>query len=161
MKTNYLFGYRCKRIGWILFIPGLIVGILILIVRIEVSQWEFLKIPVFAIVDQPIMDDIIIFGWTKNYILDELGALLFIVGGILIAFSRQKIEDELIAKIRLESLIWAVYINYGILVLCIIFFYELAFMNVMLYNMFSLLIIFLIRFNWALYRSKKMITDEE
>jgi hypothetical protein len=161
MKTNYLFSYRCKRIGWILFIPGLIVGILILIVRIEVSQWEFLKIPVFAILDKGIMDDDVIFGWTKTYIHDELGALLLIIGGILIAFSRQKIEDELIAKIRLESLIWATYINYGILALCIIFLYGLAFLEVMVYNMFSLLIFFMIRFNWVLYRSNKMITDEE
>lgn len=161
MKTNYLFGYRCKRIGWALFIPGLIIGVLTLIVRIDQEQLSFLEIPVFALVDDQLFEDKVVFEWTKNNILDEMGSLLFIIGGILIAFSRQKNEDELISKIRLESLIWATYINYGILLFAIIFLFGMAFWHVMVYNMFSLLIFFMIRFNWALYRSKRMIQDEE
>ena len=40
---------------------------------------------------------------------------MVLVGLFLIAFSKEKIEDEQIVQFRLDSLRWAIYLNYAIL----------------------------------------------
>ena len=67
----------------------------------------------------------------------------FIISIMFIAFSKEKKEDELLSKIRLESLMWAVYINYTIIIVCTITLYGLAFSWVMLLNLFTLLIMYI------------------
>jgi hypothetical protein len=153
MKTNYLLPNRFKIIGWFLFIPGIILGILYLIYE---PQPKFLNATVFAIAES-----LFKFSFIKNNVYDEITALLLIIGAIFIAFSREKSEDEYISKIRLESLVWATYVNYIIVILAIIFVYDFGFYWVILLNMFTILIFFIIRFNWALLISRKQIRDEE
>jgi len=63
--------------------------------------------------------------------------------------------------IRLESLVWATYINYGVLILALIFVYDIPFFWVLVFNMFTTLIFFIIRYNWALNNSKKSIENEK
>ncbi|MFK5880445.1 MAG: hypothetical protein QM478_13230 [Flavobacteriaceae bacterium] len=99
--------------------------------------------------------------WSDNNITDELASILLIVGGLIVAFSKAKDEDEYISKIRTESLIWATYVNYGILILAVIFVYDMAFFNVMIYNMFTILFFFIIRFHYVLYITKKSLNYEE
>jgi hypothetical protein len=158
MKTNYLFPYQIKKIGWILFIPGIILGFFFLI---DQSEPNFLNVTVFSIARQAIFDDNVFFTLTQDNILDEIIGLLLIIGAILIAFSKEKFEDEFISKIRLESLVWAIYLNYAVLILAIIFIYDMTFFWVIVLNMFTLLFFFIFRFNWALIKSKKQIRDEE
>lgn len=158
MKTNYLFPNRFKKIGWFLFVPGVILGLLFLIFEPDI---DFLNIKVLSIAEKSIFSDAKYFSISENNVLDEIASILLIVGAIFIAFSKEKIEDEFIAKIRLESLVWATYINYAILLIAIIFIYDLTFLWVLVFNMFTLLFFFLIRFNWALYKSKNQISNEE
>jgi len=114
-----------------------------------------------SVVEQAIFNDTVFFSFTENNILDEIAGLLIIIGALLIAFSKEKLEDEFIAKIRLESLVWATYVNYAILLLSIIFIYDLMFFWVLVFNMFTILIFFIIRFNWVLNKTKNQIRDEE
>ncbi len=158
MKTNYLFPNRFKKIGWLLFIPGIILGIVYLIYQSDISLFD---IKVFAIAEKVIFNDADFFTISENNVLDEISSILLIIGALLIAFSKEKTEDEFISKIRLESLVWATYINYAILILAIIFVYDITFFWVLVFNMFTLLVFFLIRFNWALYKSKNQIGNEE
>ena len=158
MKTNYLFPNRFKKIGWLLFIPGIILGIGYLIFQSEISLFNT---KVFAIAEEVIFSDTTFFSILENNVLDEITSILLIIGALLIAFSKEKSEDEFISKIRLESLVWATYINYAILILAILFVYNMTFLWVLVFNMFTLLVFFLIRFNWALYKSKNQIGDEE
>lgn len=151
MITRYLFPHRYKMLGWILFIPSLLAGILVIF--FDHSLFEF-ETTMFAFYD----DDL--FGPTKTFTLittniyDELITITAIVGGLLAAFSKEKDEDEFIVQIRLESLLWATYINYGLLLFSVIFIYGSGFYEVLLLNMLTLLIIFLIRFNFILYRTR-------
>jgi Ca2+/Na+ antiporter len=94
-------------------------------------------------------------------LFDEITGILLIVGLIFLGFAKEKVEDEFISKIREESLVWSTYFNYFILILAIIFCYDMAFYWVMVFNMFTLLIFFIVRFNWVLFRSKNQIKDEE
>lgn len=158
MKSPYLLPNYFKKTGWFLLIPGILFGIISLV---YISEPEFLKINVFSIVYQPILGDTEFFSFTKNNIFDEIIGLLLIIGSIFIALSKEKSEDEFISKIRLESLVWATYLNYFILVLSILFIYEMTFFLVLVFNMFTILLFFIIRFNWVLYKSKKQIKDEE
>lgn len=158
MKTNYLFPNRYKKLGWLLFIPGIILGIVFLIYQSDISLFN---IKVFAIAEEAIFNDTTFFSISENNVLDEISSILIIIGALLIAFSKEKSEDEFISKIRLESLVWATYINYAILILAIIFVYDMTFFWVLVFNMFTLLVFFLVRFNWALYKSKNQINDEE
>jgi len=158
MYTKYLFPNSLRKPGWFLFIPGLILGLIFLI-----NEWDLhiLEIPVFAIYqDEVFGEHQKFFTFIRNEVSDEIIALLLIAGGLLVAFSKEKQEDEFINKIRLESLVWATYINYGILVMGLLFIYGTPFLNVLVFNMITILIIFIIRYNWVLYRSK-MITDEK
>ena len=108
MKTNYLFPNRLKKIGWLLFIPGIILGIVYLIYQSDISLFN---IKVFAIAEEAIFSDTTFFSISENNILDEISSILLIIGTLLIAFSKEKSEDEFISKIRLESLVWATYIS--------------------------------------------------
>ena len=158
MKTNYLFPYNFKKIGWILFIPGVILAVIYFLIDTEPN---FLDFKVFSIADEQVMGASAFFKVTKTNILDEMIGLLLIVGSIFIALSKQKHEDEFISKIRLESLVWATYLNYSILLFAIIFIYSMSFFWVLVGNMFTLLIFFTIRFNWVLYKSKKLVEGEK
>ena len=158
MKTNYLFPNRFKKIGWFLFIPGIILGIGYLIFQSEIGLFNT---KVFAIAEEVLFSDTTFFSILENNVLDEITSILLIIGALLIAFSKEEIEDEFISKIRLESLVWATYINYAILILAIIFVYNMTFLWVLVFNMFTLLVFFLIRFNWALYKSKNQIGNEK
>ena len=101
------------------------------------------------------------FGFIETNITDTLIGVLFIVGGMLVSFSKEKKEDEFIANLRLSSLLWAVCVNYTLFLLAFIFIYNNGFFAVMIYNMFTVLIIFILRFNYILYRNSKSVSDEK
>ncbi len=80
-----------------------------------------------------------------------------IAGLLLIAFSREKIEDEIIGQLRLEALQWSVYVNYLVLAIAIVMLYNEAFFDVMVYNMFTVLVVFIARFRWLIYRNNHQL----
>lgn len=153
MKLNYLFPSKYKKIGWIIFYPTLIFGLTTVIFDFEP---EFLDVNVFGVFIDEIIGEKKLIGIINNNILNEILGLLMIIGSILVAFSKEVDEDEFISKIRLESLVWATYMNFGILFLAFIFVYDLSFLWVMIFNMFTILIFFIIRFNWQIRKFRKI-----
>ncbi|WP_442787693.1 hypothetical protein [Flavobacterium suncheonense] len=159
MKTNFLFSNAFKKPSLLVLVLSFLGLVFVLNFNDdEAVQWQA---NVFALMNDEGFKGPFYFRWIQNNILDELVMLLFIASGLVFAFSKEKTEDEMVAKIRLESLVWATYLNYGILAFCIIFIYGLPFVNVMLYNMFTLLIFFIIRFHWMLHKSTKFAENEE
>jgi hypothetical protein len=53
-------------------------------------------------------------------------------------------------------LAWAVYFNYAILILTFLFIYDFAFLWVMVFNMFTVLLFFIVRFNWQIFKLKRI-----
>jgi len=153
MKLNYLFPSKYKKIGWIIFFPTLIFGLITVITDFEP---EFLDVKVFGVFIDEIFVEKKFLRIINNNILNEILGLFMITGSILVAFSKEVDEDEFISKIRLESLVWATYMNYGILFLAFIFVYDFSFLWVMIFNMFTILIFFIIRFNWQIRRFRKV-----
>jgi len=151
MKTNYLIPNKYKLVGWILFILGLIGGIFIYLSDYESDA---LTIKVLAIYNESIFNsEKGFFQIIENSILDELIALMIIVGGLIVGFSREKVEDEFIYKLRKDSLVWAIIFNYVVLIITILFVYDLAFFDVLVFNMFTPLVFFIFRFNFLKHKS--------
>ena len=91
-------------------------------------------------------------GWMRNGILDELFTALIIVSGILHSFSKEKIEDELISKLRLDSLIWSLYVNYAIIILATLLIYDLEYISVLTFNLFTIILFFNLRLRYSLHK---------
>lgn len=153
MKTNYLFPNAFKRIGWLLLLPSLLAGIVYLILgEIEGPEWN-----VFAFWTEELFGAQRYFVVVENVVVDEFIAIGLLLGSVFVALSKEKEEDEFIMRIRLESLVWALYWNYGVLLVAILFVYDMPFFWVMTVNMFSPLLLFVARFRWKL----KPVRDEE
>ncbi|MDO6430282.1 hypothetical protein Q4E93_06785 [Flavitalea sp. BT771] len=155
MKKQPLLPHGFKKIGWIIFAPAFIYWLLILIFNdgnLTIFNKDFsMKLP--AIVSQE-------FGskHTQFFTLFETEPTLTIIIAallislIFIAFSRQKQEDEFVGSLRLNSWLWAAWINSALLLLADLFIYGEPFMSIVEINLFTLLIIFIIRFHYLLYK---------
>ena len=144
MKAQYLLPHRYKRIGWLLFGVSLLVCLLM----------QLGLVPTAGLATMPaLVSDA---GWfhfvqPDNNAFDFFGILL-LLGCLVTGCSAEKHEDEFIATLRLDALLWATYLNYSLLGVALLFTYGTAFLNIMIYNLFSLPILFLLRFQYILYR---------
>lgn len=163
MNIKFLLPNKLKKIGWILII---ISGILVLWSNVFGSINIFENVTILAIYNSgiPLLDsgyESGFFNIIKDDIDFEIITILFIVGGLFVSFSKLKNEDEFIMKIRLESLLWATYIHFIFLLVLTITVFGIAFFNVLLLNMFSILILFILRFHFVLFKAKKGLFHEE
>ena len=130
MKTP-LFPHRFQCIGWVVFAVGVALG-----------AYSVIK------------------GFDGSYLLNNITIISIIVGGLLATCSREKIEDEMTQQLRLSSLLTALYINYAALIVCSLLLYDMGFLSVMIYNMFTPLLIFMVVFRWKIWRMKKALQNE-
>lgn len=130
MKT-LLFPHSFQRIGWIIFAISAAIGAYILFT-----------------------DN------TDSYLFNNIAIIGISIGAILATCSREEVEDEMTGQMRLNSLLTALYINYAILIVCSLLIYDLDFLSVMLYNMFTILLIFMVVFRWKIWRVKKATENE-
>jgi hypothetical protein len=158
MKINFLFPNKYKRIVWFILLPSLVAGFLTIALNYEPEFFDW-RVP--TLLADRFMDENVFMGITENNVLNEILGISIIISALLVAFSKEKTEDEYIAKTRLESLVWATYFNYGILLVAILFVYDLAFFWVMVFNMFTLLLFFIVRFNYQIYKLNKSQGHEE
>jgi len=143
MKKLLLFPHSFRKTGYVLIVPFLILGI-------AYMGWDYTI---------PWLDYHLIQKGSLSFIntnfTDELATIGLIISLIFIGFSKEKIEDEAIQFFRLEALQWAVYANYLVLVLAVLFCYGGLFFTVMTINLFTVLIIFIARFRFVLYQYNK------
>jgi len=154
MKVNYLFPNKYKKVGWIVLIPSVIIGLIAMGGNLDPA---FLDVEVPAVFIDEFFGETKLIGFVHNNLANEIIGLLIIISAFLVAFSKEKQEDEFISKIRLESLVWAVYLNYAILIIALLFIYDMSFMWVIIFNMFTILFFFIARFNWEVYKLKKSL----
>src|SRR4051812_25170506 len=159
MKTTYLFPARAKYLGALLAIPGFILGYMVVYQNYSIPGFE-LRLRAGST---------LFLSASENF-TDELALTLVVIGLLLVAFSRAKKEDELTAKIRLNSLYWAILANYT-LYACLILLVFIGYLvkapwlsNIIdgltnnlqytVYNFFVPLVIFIGRFYFLLHRNK-------
>ena len=155
METRFLLLNRFKKFGWVF----LCLALLLWIYSSVVENISWLNLPVFCIYcDRPFANESLrFFGIIQDNFALELICLLFITGSLLVAFSKVKQEDEFILKIRLESLVWATYLNFFVLVGALLFVYGGLFLEILFVNFFTFLFLFIIRFHWVYYQAQRSL----
>jgi uncharacterized BrkB/YihY/UPF0761 family membrane protein len=148
MNTLQLLPNRFKIIGWFIFLPSLILGLISLsgVMNFEIS------LPV--IYNSGFFDDGEK-GFLKTAEIDlfpNLFGILIIIGGILVGFSKEKIEDEYISSLRLKSVFWSLVFSYSIVFILFITVFGSLFLTVMILIMFLPLILYVFRFNYLLLK---------
>ena len=128
---NYLFNYKYKKIsGWIFYLSISIGLFLLLTERIQ----DIFVVNVFSIFSYEwIGSERTGFGWIENGLGDEIFTLLIIISGLVNSFSKEKIEDELISRIRLESLSLSLFISFGLIIISTFLVYNLNYMYVLVF----------------------------
>lgn len=158
MSKRLLLPHKFKKVGWFILMAAIIAGIWRSFSDYEVNwlQWK-----VFSFYSKEIFQDSAAFSWRPVNVTNTLIGVLFIIGSVLVGFSKEKEEDEFIRELRLSSLLWAVLISYALLLLAFLTIYGFAFFSVMVYNMFTVLVIFIIRFHYLLYKNAKGLPNEK
>ena len=165
-NTKFLLPSRFKKTGWWIF--GITI-VLIIFHSIFQSQCDFSLNNIRELFGMERLNgngdlfSIFLsssFGPNDDLLLTFIGILL-IVAGIFIGFSRNKEDDEFIEQLRYESLILSLYINSGIVLLCLIFVWGLPFLWVMMINIFSILYVFIICFYLRLYLNNRSMRYEK
>ena len=147
---NYLFNYKYKKIsGWIFYLLIPVGLFLLLTERIQ----DIFVVNVFSIFSYEwIGSERTGFGWIENGLGDEIFTLLIIVSGLINSFSKEKIEDELISKIRLESLSLSLFISFGLIIVSTFLVYNITYMYVLVFNLFLILFLFNLLFKFRLFK---------
>jgi hypothetical protein len=82
------------------------------------------------------------------------------LGLLMIGFSKEKIEDEHIASIRMDSLKWAIVTNYSVLFYCFFFVSGVPMLWLIMLNLLTPLVFFIIRFKWKVWQLNKTSSME-
>lgn len=95
------------------------------------------------------------FGTSGENFTNELAAIVNLLALLFIAFSRLKIEDEYSSQLRLKALYIAVWVNYLMFMLAVFLVYGADFWSVTMYNVYTILIIYIITFYFLRYKMDK------
>lgn len=151
METKFLISHKFRTIGAILFILG-VLGTSLILSGVEPAFLDVDVIMFFADDEVFGQEEYSIVDVREENILNELVGLFVILGGLLLLLSRRKHEDEMMIKLRLESILWAAKINAVLVIISLLFIYGLSFYFVMLFNLGVLYGLFALRFEWAVSR---------
>lgn len=163
MKTRFLLPPKFKIFGWILLVIAIIIYIWVNVFG-DIPLLSNAKILCFYYSSSPLEQNppISKFFYIQRANLEpDIIGILIIIGCLFVAFSRLKVEDEFISKIRLESLVWATCVNFILLILAIVTIWGIDFLVVMEYNMVTILILFVLRFYYVLFQSRKTKGNEK
>ena len=104
---------------------------------------------------------IVAVDFNSSSLLNNIAIIGIISGGILATCSCEKIEDEMVRQIRLNSLLIALYASHAILIVSSLLVYGIDFLTVMMYNMFTILLVFMAVFRYKMWSAKKGVGNEQ
>lgn len=134
-----LLPYRYKLAGATLILCGLIMAVLYFTI-----DFRF-ELPVFAFFSSYVETKL--FTGFKTNFADELILLTLLTGFLLVSFSREKKEEDNLASLRYIAVIRTVIINSAILLFSMLFIYGGGFMGVVIMNIFTPFIIYIVTFS--------------
>lgn len=143
MKNHFLFPYWTRYVGW---------GLVLLHVPLSILGRSHGMINIMDA--QP--HDKGIFAGEHLFFIST--TLIMSAGLFLVAFAKEKIEDEQIWQVRLDSLRWAIFINYLVLIISLVFIEDVPHMLEL--NLWVPLIFFIIRFRWTIWRLNQSLKRE-
>ena len=147
---SYLFSNKFKKTSGVVFYLSILVGLFLLLTdRIQ----DIFVVNVFSIFSYEWFgSEPKGFGWIENGVGDEIFTLLIIVSGLINSFSKEKIEDELISRIRLESLSLSVFISFGLIIISTFLVFNINYMYVLVFNLFLIILLFNLILKFRLFK---------
>lgn len=133
---NLLFPRSFRLVGWILFVPAIIMGILIVSGSCALTG-----------VAETVQNDAVIIG--------------IALGAVFIVCSREASEDEMTRSIRFSALLNALYIYVVLLIASTLLINGVAFFQFMVVNLVLLPVIYVVIYRLEMHRYYKMSEDEE
>jgi phage shock protein PspC (stress-responsive transcriptional regulator) len=156
-KTAFLLPRNFRFVGIFFFIAGVIAGI----ARFYFGfKPKFLTIDFFALysyyINEKFMQSV------RNNFGEEITGFLIVTGLFMIAFAREKVENEQIGLIRLKAFFYSFYLNFIFLLLALLFTFGFAFIYLLMFNMVFGLVAYIVSFKIMLfmhYRKTLKSTD--
>ncbi|MFG6427129.1 hypothetical protein [Lepagella muris] len=133
---NLLFPHAFQLVGWVMFVPSLLMGALV-----------YFGVLSFAGSLETVVNDSVIIG--------------IALGALFVVCSKERVEDEMTRSIRLASLLNSIYVYVTLLIGCTILLNSVDFLAFAVFNMVLLPIIFVCNFRSEMHRYNKMCEDEK
>ncbi len=144
MKRDFLLPRGFKIAGWVLLITSAVMGIWSFTLDFDFERSHLLST---LLLEGPLLNNYIIIGlW---------------LGAIFVGCSRERMEDEMIAHIRLKALLSGFYLQALFIILATLFVNSIDYLDVMAYNLVTYPLLFVVVYRWMLWRSLKSLSDEE
>lgn len=147
MKT-FLFPAAAKHWAWLVLLPALALGIANLYGGYDLGFLSFRGTALASVYDDGI------FSGNMNF-TDEVAAIGIIVGLMLMCFSAERVEDEFTMALRLNALSWAVWCHFVVLCSVILLVHSAEFYLALVYNMFTMLVLFRLRFSYLIWKNNR------
>jgi len=148
MKSRFLFPYKSRFIGYVLifaYIPVMVAKKMFY--HGYMDHGVHIKLPDNSGLLSP------------DHVFNVIATLVVTIGLLLLAFSKEKLEDEQIVQLRLDSLQWTMYFTYVLFIMIIIFTNSIDLVHVVGINLWLLLVFFIIRFRWVIFRLNRSLRE--
>ena len=157
MKQNYLLPHGFKRVGLIMLVPFLVACIWLLCGPCE-GDWFIVDVPALFTLDIASTSEW--FGMTVTDPVNEICMLGLLVSLVFIALSKEKDEDEMTAVVRMQSFVWSFWCTAILMLVAILFVYDLAFMYFAFASVFVCFIMYICKFNYEMIKIRRTRHEE-
>ena len=163
MKTDYLLPHIFRKIGWFVFIPC---WVMIIVSWLGINNWfddDWLSFVTLHIGNlgffTPEQEGHSFLYFAREDMFSEIIYCLAFVSLYMIAFSKEKVEDEYVEHLRMRSLVWALKVNTIFFIIFTWFCFGMVYVTLLLLSMFSIFLLSHFRFLYELHRRR--IHNEE
>jgi L-asparagine transporter-like permease len=144
---NFLLPYYFKAIGALLVAIGIVIAVLYLKFNLNYTTYVFAVLSIYL--------ENQFFVITKTNIVDEMILIFMVIGFGLLVFSKEKNESDYLNTLRAKALAFAVMANMIFMLFSIILVYGGGFIGILIFNIFSVFIFYLIYFYRSIKRTAK------
>ena len=151
MKKSFLLPHSCMRVGLILLVPFFIMFCLEM-----AGAAPEITITMPCLANNELLDGTVWFTLLQGEdIFMEIWIFGLLVSLLFIALSKEKVEDEMILQIRLQSMLHALWVTSLCFVLETLFLFGFAYAYSLWATLYIFLLFFILKFRYELYQLKK------
>lgn len=135
-----------------------LLGVSLLVARFYCGvKPEILNLKVFAIYS--VYLEARVMTVITNQVIEEIGSILLLSGLLMLAFARERTENEAMNDLRLRACFTATYGTFIFMIFAILFTYGFVFVYTLTVDFVLWLLIYIIAFRLLLYRNRDVISD--
>ena len=144
MKHCFLLPYGFKWAGWVLLLSSLLLG-----------GW------IVAMDFDPQSSELLSSLQLEGTLINNYAVIGLWLGAIFVGCSKERVEDEMITRIRLNALMIGFYLQAIFIIIATFVCNSLDYLEVMLYNLVTYPLIFVVIYRWMLRSALRGLSDEE